>query len=257
MSRAVILMYHIIDDPRSSEEAKYCCPSRVFEDHMRHLAEAGCAIGLPDLIAGLQGDRALPDGAVAVTFDDGFAATYEHGMPILKRYDIPATMFLVSGRLGRDNDWMTPRGFPRRELVTREQARAMRQAGMTIGSHTRSHPRLTEVRPEVLDAEIAGSKVDLEDSLGEEVAYFAYPFGLHNDASREAVARAGYRGACSVRSGFNSTQVDRYELRRIEVYGSDSPWRFRQKLKFGRNDSGLTYPLSYYASRFLARFSSL
>jgi peptidoglycan/xylan/chitin deacetylase (PgdA/CDA1 family) len=253
MNRAAILMYHIVDRPRSEREAKYCCPPEVFEQHMGHLSASGRAVGLPELVAALQGEGDCPADAVAVTFDDGFAATFENAMSVLERHRVPATMFLVSGRIGSHNDWMTANGFPRRDLVTRAQVLAMRDAGVTLGSHTRTHPRLTAVSAPRLADEIAGSKADLEDVLGREVGYFAYPFGLLDETARAAVERAGYRAACSTRSGFNGTQVGHFELRRIEVFGWDSVWRLRQKLKFGRNDASLTYPLQYYAGRLRAR----
>ena len=101
--------------------------------------------------------------------------------------------------------------------------------------------------------EIAGSKAELEALLGQEVAYFAYPFGQYTSAGRDIAEQAGYRAACSTRSGFNNAGVDRFQLRRIEVFGSDSLWRFRQKLAYGRNESGLLFPLQYYSGRLRAR----
>jgi peptidoglycan/xylan/chitin deacetylase (PgdA/CDA1 family) len=85
------------------------------------------------------------------------------------------------------------------------------------------------------------------------VTAFAYPYGLFDDDARQAVAEAGFRTACSTRSGFNGPDADRYLLRRIEVFGGDNLWQFRQKLKFGANDVSNLYPLRYYAGRILAR----
>ena len=249
MNRVTLLMYHIIDHPLSDKEARYCCAPELFEKHMRHLAESGRMIGLEDLWSALNGDRDLMPDAVAVTFDDGFAATFDHALPALLRYRIPATMFVVSGRVGGYNDWMTPRGFPQRALMTEKQIFAMRDAGVTMGSHTRTHPRLSGLDPDLLAAEITGSRTDLEMLLGQEVKDFAYPFGLYDGAAREAVRAAGYRTACSTRAGFNSADISRYELRRIEVYGWDALWRFRQKLKYGRNESGFAFPITYYLGR--------
>lgn len=253
MNRATILMYHIIDTPQAASEAKYCCPAAVFERHMRYLAESGRAVGLPQLLDALDGRGACPNDAVAVTFDDGFSVTHEQALPILLRHQVPATMFLLSNRVAGHNDWMTPRGFPRRELMSLEQMREMSRAGITLGSHTRNHARLREVDAAVLEDEIAGSKAELEDLLGQEMAYFAYPFGQYNPAGRDMVEKAGYRAACSTRSGFNNSTVDRYQLRRIEVFGTDSLWRFRQKLTYGSNESGLLFPLQYYAGRLRSR----
>jgi hypothetical protein len=76
---------------------------------------------------------------------------------------------------------------------------------------------------------------------------------LFDEGSRQAVEEAGYRLACSTRSGFNGPDVDRYLLRRIEVYGGDNLWQFRQKIKFGANDVSNLYPLRYYAGRISSR----
>lgn len=253
MNRATILMYHIVDTPKAASEAKYCCPAAVFERHMRDLAASGRAVGLPQLLDALDGRGDCPNDAVAVTFDDGFAVTHDQALPILVRHGIPATMFLVSDRVAGHNDWMTGRGFPRRELMSREQMLEMGRAGITLGSHTRNHARLREADAGALEDEIAGSKRILEDLLGQEVAYFAYPFGQYNEAGRDMVEQAGYRAACSTRSGFNNAAVDRFQLRRIEMFGTDTPWRFRQKLQYGRNESSLLFPLQYYAGRLLSR----
>lgn len=253
MKRATILMYHIIDRPQAASEAKYCCPPEVFERHMAWLAASGRAVGLPQLVDALAGRGTCPDDAVAVTFDDGFRVTHENALPILQRHGVTATMFLVSDRVAGDNDWMTARGFPRRELMSRAQMLDMAAAGITLGSHTRHHARLREVDAAALEDEIAGSKAELETLLGQEIAYFAYPYGQYTEAGRDMAEKAGYRAACSTRSGFNNPEVDRFQLRRIEVFGTDAMWRFRQKLTYGRNESGLTFPLRYYADRLLAR----
>ena len=255
MIRATLLMYHIVDRPLSDQEARYCCAPDLFERHMRHLADSGCAIGLDDFRRALNAEQDLPADAVAVTFDDGFAATFEHALPVLQRYRIPATMFVVSGRIGGCNDWMMPRGFPQRALMNERQILGMRDAGVTIGSHTRTHPRLPGMTRERLTEEIGGSRNDLEILLAQDVRDFAYPFGAYDETARQAVQAAGYRTACSTRAGFNNTDARCYELRRTEVYGWDSMWRFRQKLKYGRNESSVTFPLAYYAGRARARLS--
>ena len=251
--RATILMYHILDAPRSEQEAKYCCLQGRFREQMAWIAGTRNPVSLDTLLAGLDGKAELPDNAVAVTFDDGFAATFEHGTPILTQYRIPATMFIVADRIGQDNDWMHRRGMPQRSLMDTEQIREMHAADITIGSHTLTHPRLPECRPEEMSREIAESKARLEDILSHPVEHFAYPYGLYNDMAHAQVEQAGYHSACSTRSGFNNTETDRYELRRIEVFGSDRLWNLKQKLKFGTNDDSWTLPAKYYLNRVLSR----
>jgi peptidoglycan/xylan/chitin deacetylase (PgdA/CDA1 family) len=254
MNQIVILMYHIVAQPASAQEARYCCTPGRFELQMRHLGKAGLPLLTLDAIADtIDGRAEWPDRGVAVTFDDGFADTFANALPILTRYRIPATMFAVADRIGASNDWMSARGFPKRRLMSASELREMSAAGVTIGSHTRTHPRLPELDREAKRSEIRDSKARLEDLLGRSVTAFAYPYGLFDDDARQAVAEAGYRTACSTRSGFNGPDADRYLLRRIEVFGGDNLWQFRQKLKFGANEVSNLYPLRYYAGRILAR----
>lgn len=257
MKRLVILMYHIVAEPHSAQEARYCCTPRRFESQMRYLSKAGIRLLRLEQIADAFERRAeWPDGGVAVTFDDGFADTFANALPVLTRYGIPATMFAVSDLTGASNDWMSARGFPRRRLMSAAELREMSTAGIAIGSHTRTHPHLPELDAEAKRGEIRGSKARLEEMLGRSVTAFAYPYGQFDDDARHAVEEAGYRIACSANSGFNGPDVDRYLLRRIEVLGGDNLWQFRQKLKFGANEVSNFYPLRYYAGRILARLRS-
>ena len=134
-----------------------------------------------------------------------------------------------------------------------EQTREMHAAGISIGSHTLTHPKLPECPPDQMSREITDSKAILEDILSRPIEHFAYPYGLYNGVARKLVKLAGYRSACSTRSGFNSNETDRYELRRIEVFGSDGLWNLKQKLKFGTNDSSWMLPAKYYLGRTLSR----
>jgi len=253
--RATILMYHILDTPRAEREAKYCCLPERFSEQMAWIAETRQPVSLDTLLAGLDGRANLPDDAVAVTFDDGFASTFENAMPVLTRYRIPAAMFIVVNHIGGDNDWMHRRGMPQRALMDTAQIREMHAADITIGSHTLTHPKLPKCPPDKMSREIADSKAILEDILSHPVQHFAYPYGLYNDRACRFVKQAGYRSACSTRSGFNNIETDRYELRRIEVFGSDRLWNLKQKLKFGSNDASWTLPAKYYLRRALSRLS--
>jgi peptidoglycan/xylan/chitin deacetylase (PgdA/CDA1 family) len=254
MKRVLVLMYHIVAEPRSAQEARYCCAPARFEAQMRHLHDTGARLVALDAIAeALDGPAPWPDDGVVVTFDDGFADTFANALPVLHRYRIPATMFAVSDRIGETNRWMSERGFPERRLMSAAELREMNAAGVAIGSHTRTHPRLPDLDPVRQRDEIRGSKGRLEDLLGCAVAGFAYPYGLFDDDARLAVEEAGYRLACSTRSGFNGADSDRYLLRRVEIYGGDNLWQFRQKLKFGANEVSNFYPLRYYAGRLSSR----
>lgn len=253
--RAAILMYHILDASYSEREAKYCLLPERFAEQMAWISDNCNPITLDQLLAAQEGKARLPDNAVAVTFDDGFATTFEHAMPVLEKYCVPATMYIVANRIGGDNDWMHSRGMPKRTLMDASQIREMDAAGIDIGSHTLNHARLSETPEDQMQQEIAESKTCLEGLLTKSVRHFAYPYGLYNETARNLVEQAGYVSACSTRSGFNNATTDCYLLRRIEVFGSDKLWHFKQKLKFGTNDAAWYLPLQYYSNRLFSRLS--
>jgi len=254
MSRALILMYHLVDTPRSQKEHRFCTTPDDFAGQIAHLAASGYTpLSMAQLCDCMQGKTPMPDKAVHITFDDGFTCVLDHAAPILQRYLFPATMFALSDRLGSTNDWMTSRGFPERAILSATGLHALEEAGFTIGSHTRTHVRLPDIPEEEALDEIRGSKSRLEDALGKAVAYFAYPYGRFSEPVRELVADAGYQAACSTRSGFNRPGEDPYLLRRIDIFGTDRLWQFKQKLQFGTNEASLTYPLRYLARRVIAR----
>ncbi|MEE9119350.1 MAG: polysaccharide deacetylase family protein [Calditrichia bacterium] len=254
MKRSIILMYHIIDKPLSDVEARYCCTQRQFERQMRFLKESNYrVISLDNLVDGLGGKSQIPENAVVVTFDDGFESSYYNALPVLTRYNIPATMFIVSDRVGSSNDWMLSRGFPHRKIMSWSQLRELTDAGICLGSHTQNHPDLTELSNGSVRDEVRISKQILEDAIGKSVSYFAYPYGLFNQKVQNAVEEAGYRAACSTRSGFNGCDIDHFALRRIAVYGGDSLWKFSRKIKFGTNEMNILFPATYYSKRLVAR----
>jgi len=257
MSRALVLMYHLVDSPRSDMEHRFCTPPGDFAKQVAYLAESGYTpVSLAQLCDCMEGTTPMPDKPVHITFDDGFTCVLEHAAPILHRHRFPATMFALSDRLGGTNDWMTCRGFPERTILSVDGLRALEAAGFTIGSHTRTHARLTDLAEKDAEDEIMASRAKLEEQLGHAIDYFAYPFGAFNQTVRDIAARAGYRAACSTRSGFNRVGEDPYLLRRIDVFGTDRLWQFKQKLTFGTNDASLMYPLRYAARRILDRLGS-
>ncbi len=254
MSRALILMYHLVDTPLSKKEQRFCTPINDFAQQIKYLSESGYTpLSMEQLCNCMQGNEKMPEKSVHITFDDGFTCVLEHAAPILQRHGFPATMFALSDRLGFTNDWMSSRGFPERTLLSKTGLYALEDAGFTIGSHTRTHACLPEVSTDDALDEIRSSKHRLEDALGKAINYFAYPFGKFNSAVRDQVADVGYKAACSTRSGFNRPGEDPYLLRRIDVFGTDRLWQFRQKLKFGTNETSPIYPLRYLAGRVMSK----
>jgi peptidoglycan/xylan/chitin deacetylase (PgdA/CDA1 family) len=255
VSGAVILMYHVIDEPRAREEAGLCCPPQRFAQHMQMLRERDYRIvGLNAFLQALDDESAALDDLVAVTFDDAFECTCRNALPILAQHGIPATVFVPSDHVGGTNTWMHTRGLPRRGIASYAQLAEIIAAGVEIGSHARTHARLAGLESGSLRDEIRGSREALEARLGRRVDYFAYPYGINDANTRNEVALAGYRAACGTRSGFNRRDEDRFALRRIDVHGSDSASRLRRKIQFGTNDIPPLFLPRYLAGRVAARF---
>jgi peptidoglycan/xylan/chitin deacetylase (PgdA/CDA1 family) len=94
---------------------------------------------------------------------------------------------------------------------------------MEIGAHTRTHASLMAIAdPDARTAEVKGSREDLERQLGKPVRSFAYPFGDYDAELAALVKHAGYEGACSTHPGINDPATPAFELRRVEVRGTDS-----------------------------------
>src|SRR5205085_1528108 len=103
---------------------------------------------------------------VFVTFDDGFVDVLQHALPILNEHRLTAIQFLVADLLGKTNEWQQKAGDVSEPLMNAEQIGEWLAAGQQIGSHTLSHPQLTQVSAPQAREEIASSKKKLEDLFG-------------------------------------------------------------------------------------------
>lgn len=187
-----ILCYHSVEPGWDSPLA---IDSDAFEEQCSWLARHRTVLDLPDAVAALDRDGALSRNAVALTFDDGLSGVYEHAFPVLRRYGLPATVFLVAQTLapgGRQVDWVdTPPPFPLRTL-TIDQIREMAACGLRFESHSHSHHDLTRLNEQQCEADLATSRRMLEGVLERPVRYLAYPRGRHNAMVRRAAQQAGY-----------------------------------------------------------------
>jgi peptidoglycan/xylan/chitin deacetylase (PgdA/CDA1 family) len=146
-------------------------------------------------------------GAAALTFDDGLADNFETLAPLLDRESAPATVFVVSGWLGRQHptaSWA--------RMLTPDEVRSLRGEGVEIGAHTVSHPDLAEVPYATALEELCGSKRALEELLAEPVEVAAYPYGSANAETRAAAREAGFKAAC--RTIGEGSWADPYDLPR-------------------------------------------
>jgi peptidoglycan/xylan/chitin deacetylase (PgdA/CDA1 family) len=253
--RIPVLMYHQVGAADSGKELRYCVPPERFAAQMRSLANKGMrACSIEAFFAWLEGRQDLPEGSFLLTFDDGFLGVYEHAAPVLQELGWPATVFLVSALTGGEDEWRrkNPGGLAH-SLMGAEHIAALRRQGFTFHSHTRHHADLPTLADAPLADELAGSRLELESLLGEAVPYLAYPYGHHDQRVIHAAQAAGYEAAFSVQPGFNRQDVDRYRIRRLDIFGTDTPAMLARKIFFGSNDGRWWQVLRYYGERLGSR----
>ncbi len=219
MARIPILCYHnVAPAPAGSRFKLLYVPPEKFARQLwllRRLGLRGVSLceGLAHLCSNTRSNL------VILTFDDGYVDTVTEALPILREYGCTATCYLVSDAIGTYNSWDCELLQERKALMTRQQVDRWLAAGMEIGSHSRSHPRLEAVDAEAAHSEIAASRAALRAAFGVAIDHFAYPFGAFTDATVELVKRAGYRSAVGVAPGVVGPRHDLYRLPRILVDG--------------------------------------
>jgi len=224
-----------------------------FCSHLDLLAELGrttCTVR--ELAADL--DLAIhPANSVVITFDDGYADNLP-ACEELQRRGMRATVFMVSGSVGREPAWPAD-GRPAGRLLNNSELRSLGLAGIEIGSHTVTHCRLPELDASRLQAELADSKATLEDAVGSPIDTLAYPYGAWDERSEQLVKAVGYRAACTTRSGWATRDRDPFRLRRLSVFNTDSTGVLARKLAFADNDASWGRLAGYYWSRATRRLA--
>jgi len=207
--RVPILVYHSVmphHPGQTAEQRVLDVDDSVFVRQLRYLVDNGYhVVSFRALVDALEGRDTLPKRSVVLTFDDGWENQYHHAFPILRRFGMTATFFVFTTPIGTDG-----------RLMTWEQLRELQAAGMTIGSHTRTHPILPDYHA-ALHNEVAMSREDIKEHLGRAPEFFAYPFGEWDAESAAWARKAGYRAARTYRGGAWNAPSDLYHLRAIPV----------------------------------------
>jgi len=214
-----IIMYHSVNPVAREDNRLLVVSPETFEKQMRFLKDRRYnVITLEEAAEIISGKKKAPARAIAITFDDGYKDNYTYAFPILKKYNFPATIFIVANEIGVEPD-----------RLTWDLVRAMQQSGLiTFGSHSMSHPNLaTVVSEEALKNEIVGSKKALEERLGVTVSAFCYPSGRYSAQSRAAVVAAGYKLAVVTNPGKKVPDDDIFLIKRLRISKNcDNLWTF-------------------------------
>jgi len=243
----LLLMYHSIQAAGRVADWQWGTTLDEFCAHLDLLQQNNWTTILVNQLAST---GTWPPRTVAITFDDGYADNLL-AVDALQQRGMRATFFVVTGSLGSQSGWRDPDVSPQ-PMLSREELRTMAEAGMEIGSHSRSHARLPDLSARETKDEVAGSRIDLEEIMGTPVKSFAYPYGQYTPKTIDAVREAGYQVACSTRPGFHR-DGNPYELRRISVFNTDNVARLARKLAFADNHGSWATVGRYYMGRIRSR----
>lgn len=190
-----ILCYHNLNPTKPG--SMNMTPQK-FESQIKWIQENGYTIiPLKDAVAYLQGKRAtLPAKSVVITADDGWESAYKYMYPIVKKYNIPVTLFIYPQTISEGKNAMTW-----------DELKELQKTGLfDIQGHTYWHPNFKQEKKHLTQAEyekfvqnqLAKSKQILEDKLGIKVTLLAWPFGIYDAYLEKAAADAGYEMAFSI-----------------------------------------------------------
>lgn len=207
-----VLGYHSISDERRDGTLRWSVSPGDFDEQMALIRErARTPLTVSEYAAALRGLAPLPPRPVLITFDDGFADLVETALPVLRRYGLTATAYVIASRVG---------ATPSRQsdpVLDWSQLGELRTHRVEIGSHSDTHRALDCLARKELHQEIACSKRTLEDTLQAPVCSFAYPYGYHSAAVRQAVRAAGYSSACGVKNALSHQEDDIFAIARVLV----------------------------------------
>lgn len=242
-------MYHRVGIPSTDNDIKYCIAPDTFAAQMNVFARNGYrGVSIERLLEWMEGGRPLGANELVITFDDGFRGVLEHAFPVLNALGWPATVFLVADEIGGTDEWHSatdPEGV-RHRLLNADDIRTLQACGWSFHSHTCTHASLTHLDDESLRTELVRSRAALTDLLGDQPYCLAYPYGHVDDRVESAARKAGYRAAFSVQPGFNRRDVNPFRIRRLDVFGFDTPRVLLRKVRLGSNQGGLRHAAAYY-----------
>lgn len=225
-----ILAYHQV--VRGQPPNIHAVTEQAFTVQMAWLSENGYqVITVEDHVAQLAAGRRSNVRTVAITFDDGYRDNFTTAWPVLERHEFPATIFLVAGSVGGHRNWGKDPGHGE-PLLSWEDLHYLQDHGINFGSHSCTHPVLTNLPLEKALREIVDSRAVLEKGLGQAVRAFCYPHGAVNAQVEAIVRSAGFDLACTIRPHYvGAAGFEPFRFQRIGVLASDTLDTFSSKVR--------------------------
>jgi peptidoglycan/xylan/chitin deacetylase (PgdA/CDA1 family) len=213
-------MYHALSAARSTDFHRWTLSADRLQAHLEYLSRAGYrSVTVAGLLDCLRRGGPDPGGRlIALTFDDAYADFHAVALPLLVRYGMTGTLFVPTAYVGGRSAWMHGEGEGERAILSWTALTEIAGRGIEIGAHSHTHPEMDRLSAREMAGQAARPKAELEDHLGLPVRSFAYPYGRYDRRVRDAVAAAGYRGACTMNSWAATTASHAFELPRTAVF---------------------------------------
>lgn len=200
-----VICYHSIQKEPATK-SPIVISDKLFESHLKTIKDLGYkTLTLSQFGEYINTDKPLPNDVVLLTFDDGYENNYSIAYPLLKKYGMNATMFLILDKLDKET------------YMSKEAAIELSKGGIDIQSHTYTHRELGTLSYEDQLKELANSKSDLEKLTGKTITSIAYPVGSFNDDTKKAATETGYKYGFTINRGYVKGSDSKLELNRICV----------------------------------------
>jgi peptidoglycan/xylan/chitin deacetylase (PgdA/CDA1 family) len=218
-------MYHYISTPpRGSNRYRLdlSVTPQNFENQLAYLAANGYStVGLDDVYNYLTTGAALPAKPIVLTFDDGYRDAYDVAFPLLQKYRMRGTFFVVSDFINSANP----------AYLTWDMVKQLSLAEMSIESHSRTHPDLRNRSNDYLVWQIVGPIEAITSYTGKAPRFFCYPSGKYDDAVIRVLRSVNTWAAVTTQFGSVQTLAGAMTWSRLRVHGSTTLAQFAALLQ--------------------------
>jgi len=237
--RVVILCYHGVTERSQrhpSDHAGLHIRADRFEAQLDYLRRHYNVISLAEFLKARETNESLPDRSVVLTFDDGYRNFLTGALPRLIAREMPVSVFLITDRIKTENQ-AHANGWSEADdetYLSWDEVKELQRHGVEFGSHTCSHPKLSEVGPAEAERELRSSHEQIASHLSQATMPLAFPYGSYTESVIAMTRALPYSCALTTEAGTNSPVTDPYLLRRNLIGDDDDEPLFAARV------SGLT-----------------